>query len=56
MNLTSSTGAEFEADERGLIDELAQFDFPEQDDLDLLILADLFVEPRWRADDRAGVA
>ena len=35
------TGAEFEAEERGLIDALDQFDRPEQDDLDLLILADL---------------
>ena len=35
------TGAEFEAEERGLVDALAQFDRPKQDDLDLLILADL---------------
>ena len=35
------TGAEFEAEERGLIDVLAQFDRPLQDELDLLILADL---------------
>ena len=35
------TGAEFEAEERGLVDALAQFDRPEQEDLDLLILADL---------------
>jgi hypothetical protein len=35
------TGAEFEAEERGLIDTLAQFDRPVQEELDLLILADL---------------
>jgi hypothetical protein len=35
------TGAEFEAEERGLLDEFAHFDPPSQDDLDLLILADL---------------
>ena len=35
------TGAEFEAEERGLLDALAQFDRPEQEELDLLILADL---------------
>lgn len=35
------TGAEFEAEERGLVDALTQFDRPEQEDLDLLILADL---------------
>ena len=35
------TGAEFEAEERGLVDALIQFDRPAQDDLDLLILADL---------------
>ncbi len=35
------TGAEFEAEERGLGDALAQFDRPAQDDLDQLILADL---------------
>lgn len=34
------TGAEYEADERGLIDELIQFDRPPQDALDALILAD----------------
>jgi hypothetical protein len=39
------TGAEFEADERGLVDALAQFDRPEQDELDLLILADLVTSP-----------
>ena len=40
------TGAEFEADERGLVDELARFSPPKQDDLDLLILADLLSSPR----------
>lgn len=35
------TGAEFEAEERGMVDALAQFDRPEQEALDLLILADL---------------
>lgn len=35
------TGAEFEAEERGLVDALAQFDRPAQEELDLLILADL---------------
>jgi len=40
------TGAEYEADERGLIDSLAQFDPPQQDDLDLLILADLLSSPQ----------
>lgn len=35
------TGAEFEAEERCLVDALAQFDRPEQEDLDMLILADL---------------
>jgi HD superfamily phosphodiesterase len=39
------TGAEFEADERGLVDALAKFDRPEQDELDLLILADLVSSP-----------
>jgi hypothetical protein len=39
------TGAEFEADERGLVDALAQFDRPEQEELDLLILADLVSSP-----------
>lgn len=35
------TGAEFEAEERGLVEALTQFERPQQDDLDLLILADL---------------
>jgi putative nucleotidyltransferase with HDIG domain len=39
------TGAEFEADERGLVDALAQFDRPDQKELDLLILADLVSSP-----------
>lgn len=39
------TGAEYEADERGLIDKLIQFDRPPQDDLDILILADLVTSP-----------
>lgn len=39
------TGAEYEADERGLIDELIQFDRPPQDALDVLILADLITGP-----------
>lgn len=39
------TGAEYEADERGLIDRLILFDRPPQDDLDALILADLVSGP-----------
>ncbi|ROR91825.1 metal dependent phosphohydrolase [Nocardioides aurantiacus] len=39
------TGAEYEADERGLADELAAFDRPPQRLLDLLILADLTTSP-----------
>jgi len=39
------TGAEQEADERGLMHELMDFDRPDQDDLDLLILADLVSGP-----------
>lgn len=35
------TGAEFEAEERGLIDKIIQFDRPRQDWIDALILADL---------------
>ncbi|MBA8805459.1 putative hydrolase (HD superfamily) [Nocardioides ginsengisegetis] len=35
------TGAEFEAEERGLIDKLIQFDRPRQEWIDALILADL---------------
>lgn len=42
------TGAEFEADERGLMDQLTQFDRPRQDMLDLLILADLVTDPSGR--------
>ena len=39
------TGAEYEAEERGLIDKLIQFDRPPQEDLDALILADLVCGP-----------
>lgn len=39
------TGAEFEAEERGLVDALIQFDRPPQEDLDVLILADLISGP-----------
>ncbi|RHW25893.1 HD domain-containing protein [Nocardioides immobilis] len=39
------TGAEHEADERGLLDRLIQFDSPPQDHLDALILADLISGP-----------
>lgn len=39
------TGAEYEADERGLSDRLEQFDRPPQDDLDALILVDLVSGP-----------
>lgn len=39
------TGAEYEADERGLTGQLIQFDRPPQDDLDALILADLTTGP-----------
>ena len=39
------TGAEFEAEERGLVDALLQFDRPAQEDLDVLILADLLSGP-----------
>lgn len=39
------TGAEFEAEERGLLDRLLPFDPPDQDELDLLILADLTTSP-----------
>ena len=39
------TGAEFEAEERGLVDALLQFDRPPQDQLDVLILADLMSGP-----------
>jgi hypothetical protein len=35
------TGAEYEAEERGLLDHFTQFEPPRQHDLDLLILADL---------------
>lgn len=42
------TGAEYEADERGLIDQLSLFDRPQQDLLDLLILADLLTDPLGR--------
>lgn len=38
------TGAEYEADERGVVDQLIQFDRPPQDLLDLLILADLVTD------------
>lgn len=39
------SGAEFEALERGLIDELLPFDRPDQDELDMLIFADMSVGP-----------
>lgn len=39
------TGAEYEAQERGLIDKLIQFERPPQDQLDALILADLISSP-----------
>lgn len=39
------TGAEFEAEERGLVDAILQFDRPTQRDLDVLILADLLSGP-----------
>src|SRR6476659_7672817 len=39
------TGAEYEADERGLAHELSRFDRPRQDLLDALILADLTTGP-----------
>lgn len=39
------TGAEFEAEERGLVDALLQFDRPAQENLDVLILADLLSGP-----------
>lgn len=39
------TGAEYEADERGLTDKLILFDRPPQEALDLLILADLTSGP-----------
>jgi hypothetical protein len=39
------TGAEYEAEERGLHEELAVFDRPPQHELDLLILADLTSSP-----------
>lgn len=39
------TGAEFEAEERGLAEELRAFAWPEPADLDALILADLSVSP-----------
>lgn len=42
------TGAEFEADERGLVDQLIQFEAPPQDTLDALILADLLIGPDGR--------
>lgn len=40
------TGAEFEADERALVDRLIAFDRPPQADLDLLTFADLSTGPR----------
>jgi hypothetical protein len=39
------TGAEYEAEERGLVDELGGIERPAQEDLDLLILADLVSGP-----------
>lgn len=47
------TGAEYEAAERGLAEQLARFDRPDQDDLDVLILADLCTGPTG---DRVEVA
>jgi HD domain len=43
------TGAEFEADERGLTGPLLEFDRPDQGLLDLLILADLVSSPTGEA-------
>ena len=55
------TGAEFEAEERGLMHRLVDFDRPSQDDLDLVILADMVsgadgqrVSVRQRLDDIFG--
>ena len=39
------TGAEFEAEERGLLESLSHFDRPPQELLDALILCDLTVSP-----------
>lgn len=47
------TGAEFEAEERGLTDRLLQFDLPNQDMLDLLTRADLTTSPQG---ERVAVA
>lgn len=47
------TGAEYEAEERALVDQLMQFDRPPQEDLDVLILADLSSGP---AGERVTVA
>lgn len=47
------TGAEYEAEERSLLDRLLQFDRPHQEALDLLILADLLSGP---AGERLTVA
>lgn len=49
------SGAEFEAVERGLIDQLLPFDRPDQYDLDMLTLADMSVGPAGQpmsVDDR----
>lgn len=40
------TGAEFEADERGLLGKLLEFERPHQDVLDQMILADMICGPR----------
>lgn len=52
------TGAEFEAEERGLLDRLLPFDPPDEVALDLLTLADLTTSPHgervtveWRLDE-----
>lgn len=42
------TGAEYEAEERGLVEQLTKFDRPQQDLLDQLILADLVTDPSGR--------
>ena len=48
------TGAEFEAEERGLTGKLAQFDRPPQELLDALILADLTSGPTRQDDVSRG--
>lgn len=39
------TGSAFEAEQRGLVDELAEFEPPNPDDLDLLTMIDLGISP-----------